>query len=517
MPHTVTTPRPSTMPVAAPSRAHWLALAVLCVLALSLRFVHLGDPPLDYHPTRQLRSAIMAHWYFRQADRTFTGEEREVARQNAEGAGVIEPPIMEHLTAAAWHVTGENLAVPRALSSLCWVVGGIVLFLLAARLFSADVGLLAALLYLFQPLGVMGSRSFQPDPLMVMLEVMALYAIWRYHEHPTTRWLVIAGLVTGLTGFVKVGTLCLLLPAFFALALSAPEARPRHRLAFALGPRSWQFAALALLPSVVYYVYGMLRITSVSNTAAASFHFPMLFTGSFWADWLYILVAMCGVGVMLAALTGLLLARGRPLALLLGLWGGYLAYGLLFHYAIRSHNYYQLPFIPVLALSVGPLVALLLPHTLRAEVRPARVASWALLLMVPLISSSLLAMRQARPDLNRMVDDFKAISAIVGRGTRVVALSYAYGEPLRYYGGLKVINWPIGADFSKAAVMNQPRESAADRLSRFLRDDPQYFVITDYAEAVQQQDLQPLLQKLPVLVETNTYTIFDLRAPAAAP
>ncbi|HJS29813.1 MAG TPA: hypothetical protein VJ768_09335, partial [Anaerolineales bacterium] len=38
----------------------WVTLAVLYVVGLGVRLADLTDPPLDFHPTRQLRSAIIA-------------------------------------------------------------------------------------------------------------------------------------------------------------------------------------------------------------------------------------------------------------------------------------------------------------------------------------------------------------------------------------------------------------------------------------------------------------------------
>ena len=38
-----------------------------------------------------------------------------------------------------------------------------------------------------------------------------------------------------------------------------------------------------------------------------------------------------------------------------GLWGGYFLFGLVFTYHIHTHGYYSLQFVPIVALSLGPL------------------------------------------------------------------------------------------------------------------------------------------------------------------
>jgi len=64
---------------------------------------------------------------------------------------------------------------------LAWLLGGLALYALARRIASADGALVALLYYLFLDFGVIASRSFQPDPLMVGL-------FGRFSRTMTTGW-----------------------------------------------------------------------------------------------------------------------------------------------------------------------------------------------------------------------------------------------------------------------------------------------------------------------------------------
>ena len=64
--------------------------------------------------------------------------------------------------------------VARIYSSLFWLIGGIFLFLLARDFVSFEGGLVSTAYYLIFPYAIIGSRSFQPDLLMIML----LLAFW---------------------------------------------------------------------------------------------------------------------------------------------------------------------------------------------------------------------------------------------------------------------------------------------------------------------------------------------------
>jgi hypothetical protein len=104
------------------------------------------------------------------------------------------------------------------------------------------------------------SRAFQPDPLMLMLA--ALGAILVDHQHQTRLTLVLAGLLTASASLVKPGVaLFFCLPVFAALALL------RTGLPGVLGRRSLGFLALAVLPTLAYYITQPASTTSSRATS----------------------------------------------------------------------------------------------------------------------------------------------------------------------------------------------------------------------------------------------------------
>jgi hypothetical protein len=152
-------------------RYHTLVLIVLFVAATVIRLYDLTDLPLDFHPTRQLFSALKARGMYYQSLTNAPEEQRQFAIQQGKLRATIEPEIIEKLTVFTWKFTGEELWVARIYSSLFWLIGGIFIYLLARNLFSKDAALFATAFYLILPYGVLASRSFQPDPLMVALIV----------------------------------------------------------------------------------------------------------------------------------------------------------------------------------------------------------------------------------------------------------------------------------------------------------------------------------------------------------
>jgi len=145
------------------------AFLFLFITAWAIRMYDLTDLPLDFHPTRQLLSATKARaFYFRTKPVGISAEEREIGIRQAKLKAQVEPVILERLVAYTYRFTGEQLWVARIYSSLFWIIGGIFLFVLVRDLVCFDAAIFSTAYYLFFPYTIIASRSFQPDPLMVM-------------------------------------------------------------------------------------------------------------------------------------------------------------------------------------------------------------------------------------------------------------------------------------------------------------------------------------------------------------
>ena len=85
----------------------WLGLSLLAfLLGLAVRLYDITDPPLDFHPTRQLHSALIARGMYYQNLDDIPDWQRERAVDQWKAEGLIEPQIMEHLTAFTYRIIG---------------------------------------------------------------------------------------------------------------------------------------------------------------------------------------------------------------------------------------------------------------------------------------------------------------------------------------------------------------------------------------------------------------------------
>ena len=478
-------------------------LALIFALSLGVRFFDLSAPLLDFHPTRQLFSAVRARGIYYQTLTNVPAWQKDLAKRQLENTATIEPPILENAAAFLYSSFGEQTAIPRAFSVIFWAVGGIFLFLLACNLTNSPPAAASALaFYMFIPYALRASRAFQPDPLMVMLIILFWWAIERWARNPASwKWTVLAGLSGGLAIFVKFPA------AFFVVGggVGAIFAYTDFRKLWKL-PQLWGVMLLGILPSAAYLYYGFFVDPFLGQQFDKRFYPELLISPNFYLRWFLKIDQVVGVFCLALALLGCLLFSSRSTRIfLISLFAGYLGFGLVFDYHVASHDYYSLPLIPIVALALAPLaadVAARLQEKLQGS-RSLRVATF----IVFLLTFSGLTVIQY---LDLRINDYRADAAFWGKVGNamnhqpgVIALTTDYGDPLKYYGWQNSEPWLPQGDmktFERAFITQTVGKS--------------YFLITDFDELNRQPDLRKRLQSsYPILVRGTGYMVYDLLHP----
>jgi 4-amino-4-deoxy-L-arabinose transferase-like glycosyltransferase len=335
------------------------AITVLFLAALGIRLYKINEPPLNFHATRQYRSLIIARGYYFDSLTSIPTWEKQVARFSQQKQGILEPPIMEFLVSIGYRILGgEHFWLPRLLSSLFWLIGGGILYLIGKKITDADAALFGMAFYLFLPFGVVASRSFQPDPLMVMLLLASILAILRYNEAPSNSRLAIAAALSSLAFVVKPGIVFAIIGAFVALAIYSHGIRRTI-----LSQAFLVFMAITLIPTFLIYAYGTFTGKFLVGEAEKTLLPQLYISGFFWRGWLNNIGETIGFIPLICALLGMLMFRqGLPRALMIGLWVGYVIFSLALNYNLATHDYYQLQLIPIVGLSIGPVMALVMDH-----------------------------------------------------------------------------------------------------------------------------------------------------------
>ncbi len=326
-------------------------LVVLFGLGLAIRFYDLTNLPLDFHPTRQLLSALKTRGMFYQTAPSVPDWQRQMALQQWRTRAEVEPEIVEHLVAFTYQFTGEQLWVARIYSSLFWIIGGIFLFFLIQDLISTDGAVIATAYYLFFPYAIIASRAFQPDPFMVMLIIAFWWAFHFWIKRPSWLFAILAGLLGGFAIFIK------FVAAFFVIGAALGDVVGCYKLRNLIrNAQVWLIGVLGILLGAAYLFYGIVLNGFLGRQFSGRFIPSLLLSPLNYLDWaVKANIAAGGVTIMLGLL-GLFLVRDRSVrTYLIGLWGAYILFGLYFDYAIATHDYYQEPFIPLVAISLAPV------------------------------------------------------------------------------------------------------------------------------------------------------------------
>ena len=155
-------------------RLRQASLVLLFLMALLLRIYDLNRPGIL--PEREFRSMFIARANYYEHVEVIPDWQREVALTNLRKLGTLEPPILEILVANLYVIAGgEYVQIARIVSAVFWLFGSVLLFKIARKLMRPGAAILATAYYLFVPLGILTSRSFQPDSLMIMLFVASLF------------------------------------------------------------------------------------------------------------------------------------------------------------------------------------------------------------------------------------------------------------------------------------------------------------------------------------------------------
>ncbi len=495
------------------SRNWFITLVILLALGGLLRLLDITDPPLDFHPSRQLRNSLVARDIYYSILPSATTEQRDLAASFARSVGKYEPPVIESIVAYTYLITGENIAVARVWGTLFWLAAGVALFDLMRRATSPWAALISLAFYLVLPFSVQASRSFQPDPLMTSAFVIGIYFLYRWSEshsplllgegsgvRSSWKWAILAGVFLGLATFVKIVIAFFVGSAAIALVL------------FTLGKNFWNskqvwtMAAIMIVPALFYYVL-LNQGRSTEYFFAWTVTLINLITSTdFYTKWLAFLGTIFGQVIIFLSIAGALIAKPRMRWLLISLWVGYLLYGLTLPFQMYTHSYYHIQLIPILALG---LAVVLNPLVESVAAQGGVRSAGFIVLIVAVIGYQAYVARSVlvAEDFRHEPAFWSSVAEATPSDGDVMALTHDYGYRLMLYGWRKVSLWPLATGLSD---VRNPDKNDAEQFAE-LTDGMDYFLVTAFGQLDKQPDLKKILDTYPIAGEGDGYVLYDLR------
>lgn len=476
------------------------------LLALAVRLIDLKEPPLDYQATRQLHGALIARAIYYQLRPDVEPDQIDRAVDAARHEAQYEPPILETIVAVAYQLAGsEQLWIARLWSIFFWLVGGMFVFALARQLASSDAAVISLAYYLFLPLGVTVSRSFQPDSLMVALLVASAFLLVRWSKEHSWRWAIAAGLACGLTVLVKGRPAPIVGAMLVGVMLAQNSLRETIRSA-----QAWAILVLSIALPLAYYF-----VLAGEDTATQIGQFSVGVAGllqdrSFYARWLIFVDEIIFLGVAVLGIIGVALLPRVGRGLVLGLWIGYVLYGLALPYNIYTHDYYNLPLVPIVAVSIAPVAGVLLSRLSRLT------PVWKLFVIATALS--LLGYRAWLARTGILATDYYSETpgwVKMGRELptdgSIIALTHDYGTRIAYYGWRPVSVWPTGQDRVLFELQGRGTSGNFDEEFNSRTAGYDYFLVTLFGEFEQQAELKAkLTEEYPLAIDGDGYLLYAL-------
>jgi 4-amino-4-deoxy-L-arabinose transferase-like glycosyltransferase len=257
----------------------------------------------------------------------------------------------------------------------------------------------------------------------------------------------------------------------------------------------WAIAFLIFLPIIIYYflIFGEDFIRYFNNSTVKEIN--EIFSPWFYNQWMNRLRSIVNVALIFFALIGMLLSKSRMRIILLGLWIGYLIYGLVFHYHFRTHDYYHIMLPFLVGLSLIPVIDLILSKIVEER------AFWQISLIGLLVLAMSFGIFRAsyklyEEDFQAEADFWEMLGAEIPDDGQTAAIVPFYGLPLTYYGQQKT-TFLLPENFDS-----------------FVPENYSYLLVVSN----QQFDSNPsfkqsIVQNYPLFVDGGYYFIFDLQNP----
>ena len=338
------------------------------------------------------------------------------------------------------------------------------------------------------PFGVQASRSFQPDPGMVMWMVLGVYVpvplvgaaqleVGAPGRDP--RW----------DGAADQGDSRLLRrrEPRSTVVLGTPEGSG----ASGADPQVWVMAVLIVLPVGA-------RTTPSRQGRAAEYLDGWTHLALAPADRALFLRALAEPGaetdgvacLLLASLVGVLLAA-RATGLCCWACGSATLYGLFLPYQMYTHSYYHLQLVPIIGLSLAPVAQLLIDRI--AQQANIWRRCFRRVVLVVLLPGWDLDRRHEPKDYRGEPAYWQDIASLLPTDGKIIALTQDYGYPLVYYGWRKVRLWPIGGEQKLSDLRGISKEF--EDLFAKRTAGKSYFLITAFGQFNDQPDLKQYLEE----------------------
>jgi len=198
-------------------------ILVLLVLALAARLYKISTPLLDWHSFRQADTASVTQQFVVNGIDVLHPKYHDLSniqsgKDNPDGWRMVELPLPQALVALVVRAVPSFslVVVSRLLTIFFSLITLISIYYLVKDISGEIPARLASLVFAILPYSVFYSRVIMPDPIMVSLSTASILCFWLWTKKGQTKFLVLTGLLMGLSLLIKPFSL-FLVPVFLVM------------------------------------------------------------------------------------------------------------------------------------------------------------------------------------------------------------------------------------------------------------------------------------------------------------
>ena len=309
---------------------------IIFVLTFLPRLYRITNPVADWHSWRQADTAAVARNFVKDGFNLLYPQSDSFLALNEQGLAnpnryfINEFPFYNAVVAGVYKLWGINETYARLVSVVFASFGAAALYLICLKLFGSKIALVAGLFYALNPYNIYYGRVIMPDPIFVSLSLMALY-IFLFRP-----WGLLSSLVFALSLLVKPY-------AIFMLPVFIYYGGIKNR-------RLWLWGLVSFLPLLLWRIH-------YSQHPEASFASTWLlngsnirFSGAFFRWLIYERMnrLIFATGGFVLFISGIITSYQDKKRLGIFIWLlSIIAYMTIFAMGNVTHDYYQLPLVPV--------------------------------------------------------------------------------------------------------------------------------------------------------------------------
>lgn len=325
------------------------SLALILILAFTLRLYKISRPIADWHSWRQADTAAVARNFVKEGFNPLIPKYDDMSTQangldNPNRYRFVEFPIFNSLIAAVWLFTGINDTVARVVTVFISLGSTIFLYLIVRRFSGNVTATLSAFFFAIIPYNVFYSSTILPGPFMVFAVLGLYYFFLKWLQNARNVPLAILSIL-----FANLAVLSWPIALFFTLPLVCLSFE-QYGTGALKKIHLWVFAAATITPFIAWRIWMLQYPEGIPSWGILINDDNIRFKGAFFR-WLIaerIGKLILTVGGFTLFFLGLVAKSTRKEKLF---YFSYLASAVLYFIVFASgnvrHDYYQVPFIPI--------------------------------------------------------------------------------------------------------------------------------------------------------------------------